>query len=294
MAATSVTCIFSPYHVGLRDHRVGDGPNRIRDMGLIKELENLGIKIHWHELARVDDHEGEIGRSFELLRRTSEAVSSAVATNSFPLVLSGNCMASAGVACGLGIEDLGFIYFDSHDDMETPAWNTNGYLDAMGISMLAGKSWEKLATTIPGYRPFQYNKFVYCGLREVCDESKQAVAESGADVIWGDANTKVDFASELQKQLKAKDYSPALVHLDLDVLDESLGKVNGFESPGGLTEDDLLSSMEMVPLNATPKSLTVCSFNPNLGDGNKIATIGVRAVVQFMTSLLKSGALKNE
>lgn len=294
MTATSVTCIFSPYHVGLRDHRVGDGPNRIRDTGLVKELEHLGIKIHWHELPRVDDHEGEIGRSFELLRRTSEAVSSAVATNSFPLVLSGNCMASAGVACGLGIADLGFIYFDSHDDMETPAWNTNGYLDAMGISILAGKSWEKLATTIPGYHPFQYNKFVYCGLREVCDESKQAVAESGADVIWGDANTKVDFASELKKQLKRKDYSPALVHLDLDVLDETLGKVNGFESPGGLTEDDLLSSMEMVPLNATPKSLTVCSFNPNLGNGDKIATVGVRAVVQFMTSLLKSGALKNE
>jgi arginase len=55
-----------------------------------------------------------------------------------------------------------------------------------------------------------------------------------------------------------------------------------------------MKSMELVPLNATPKSLTVCSFNPNLGDGDKVATIGVRAVVQFMTSLLKSGALKNE
>jgi arginase len=59
-------------------------------------------------------------------------------------------------------------------------------------------------------------------------------------------------------------------------------------------EDDLINCLEMVPLNATPKSLTVCSFNPNLGDGDKIATIGVRAVVKFMTSLLESGALKNE
>jgi arginase len=294
MAATSVTCIFSPYHVGLRDHRVGDGPNRIRDMGIVQELKNLGIKVHWEELPRVDDQEGEIGRSFELLRLTSKAVSRVVAAQSFPLVLSGNCMASAGVACGLGIEDLGFIYFDSHDDMETPAWNTNGYLDAMGISMLAGKSWEKLGKTIPGFCPFQYNKFVYCGLRDVCDESKQAVADSGADVVWGDEKVKVNFASELKKKLNAKTYSPALVHLDLDVLDETVGKVNGFESPGGIMEDDLINCLEMVPLNATPKSLTVCSFNPNLGDGDKIATIGVRAVVKFMTSLLESGALKNE
>jgi arginase len=50
--------------------------------------------------------------------------------------------------------------------------------------------------------------------------------------------------------------------------------------------------MELVPLHARPKSLTVCSFNPNLGDGDKIAKIGVRAIVAFMTSLLESGALK--
>jgi arginase len=294
MVATSVTCIFSPYHVGLRDHRVGDGPNRLREIGVEAELKKLGIKIRWHEISRVDDFEGEIGRSFEVLRRTSEAVSQAVAKQSFPLVLSGNCMASAGIACGLRIDDLGFIYFDAHDDMETPAWNTNGYLDAMGLSMLAGKSWEKLASTIPGYKPFRYERFLYCGLRDVSDESRQTVAESGADVIWGDANVKVNFASKLQEQLKARNYSPALVHLDLDVLDETVGKVNGFESAGGLTEIDLVESMALVPLNATPKSLTVCSFNPNLGDGDKIAKIGVRAIVAFMTSLLESGVLKTD
>lgn len=292
MPATSITCIFSPYHVGLRDHRVGDGPNRIRDMGVLRQLETLGVEVHWHEIPPVDDFEGEIGRSFEVLRRTSEAVSRAVAKQSFPLVLSGNCMASAGIACGLGIDDLGFIYFDAHDDMETPAWNTNGYLDAMGLSMLAGKSWEKLAKTIPGYKPFRYSKFLYCGLRDICNESRQTVAESGADVIWGDANVKVDFASKLQDQLKAKDYSPALVHLDLDVLDEKVGKVNGFESAGGLTEADLVDSLALLPRYVAPTSLTVCSFNPNLGDGDKIAMIGVRAIVAFMKSLLESGALK--
>jgi hypothetical protein len=145
MSATSVTIIFSPYHVGLRDHRVGDGPNRIRDMGVVEELEKLGIKVHWQELPHVDDAEGEIGRSFALLAHTSEAVSQAVAKQSFPLILSGNCMASAGTACGLGIEDLGFIYFDAHDDQETPSWNTNGYLDA---SQLLPLSLYKLERTI--------------------------------------------------------------------------------------------------------------------------------------------------
>ncbi|OAL05323.1 Arginase/deacetylase [Phaeosphaeriaceae sp. SRC1lsM3a] len=290
MRATSITIIFSPYHVGLRDHRVGDGPNRIRALGVIEELEKLGVTVHVHELPSVEEFEGEIGRSFELLRRTSTAVKDVCAMQSFPLILSGNCMASAGVACGLGLqEDLGWIYFDAHDDMDTPSTNTNGYLDAMGLSMLGGKSFHRLAHTIPGYTPHKYNKMIYCGLRDIEDSQKDTVREAGADVIWGEAN--VDFASRLMEALSEKDYSPALVHLDLDVLDETVGKVNGYESPGGLQEDDLVKCMGLVPQKTTPTSLTVCSFNPNLGDGDKVATIGVKAIVAFVKSLVQTGAL---
>jgi arginase len=291
MGATSITVVFSPYHVGLRDHRVGDGPNRIRALGVIEELEKLGVTVHFVELPSVDDFEGEIGRSFELLRRTSKAVTDVIAKQSFPLILSGNCMASAGVACGLGIMDLGWVYFDAHDDMDTPSTNTNGYLDAMGLSMLGGESFHRLAKTIPGYAPHKYDKMIYCGLRDIEDSQKETVRKAGAEVIWGEAGKQVDFAGRLAESLSKKDYSPALVHLDLDVLDESIGKVNGYESPGGLHEDDLLKCMDLVPQKATPTSLTVCSFNPNLGDGDKIATIGVNAIVAFVRSLLKTGAL---
>jgi arginase len=291
MGANSITIIFSPYHVGLRDHRVGDGPNRIRALGVFQELEKLGVATHILELPPVDDFEGEIGRSFELLRRTSKAVTDVCANQSFPLVLSGNCMASAGVACGLGLKNLGWIYFDAHDDMDTPSTNTNGYLDAMGLSMLGGKSFHRLANTIPGYAPHKYDKMIYCGLRDIEDSQKQTVEEAGAEVIWGEPGKHVDFASRLTEALSKKDYSPALVHLDLDVLDESIGKVNGYESAGGLQEDDLIKCMDLVPRKATPTSLTVCSFNPNLGDGDKVATIGIKAIVAFVKSLLKTRAL---
>jgi hypothetical protein len=58
-------------------------------------------------------------------------------------------------------------------------------------------------------------------------------------------------------------------------------KVSGYESAGGLTGDDLIKGVELVPLNATPKSLTVCSFNTNLIYGDKIAAIELRVVVQI-------------
>ncbi|KAF9691201.1 hypothetical protein EKO04_010869 [Ascochyta lentis] len=295
MPATSITIIYSPYHVGLRDHRVGDAPNRIRKLGLIERLEELGVKVRVDEIQHVDDFEGEIGRSFEILRRTSVAVSKAQTINSFPFVLSGNCMASIGAACGLGIKDLNFIYFDAHDDMDTPSTNENGYFDAMGLSILAGKSWHWHTQQIPGYSPMKYGKrFLYVGLRDVNDAQRKTVAEAGADVIWGDAEKHVDFAGQLTERLEQRDFSPSLVHLDLDVLDESLGKVNGFESSGGLLEEDLMQCMSVLPKKARPASFTLCSFNPNMGDGDRIAGISIRAAVAFVKSLLATETISRQ
>ncbi|GAQ43003.1 hypothetical protein AtubIFM56815_008458 [Aspergillus tubingensis] len=292
MPANAITIIFSPYHVGIRDHRVGNGPHRIRQHGIIQALEGLGVEVNLIELDPVDKFEGEIGRSFELLRRTSTAVTHAVENNTFPIILSGNCMASAAVACGLNTNNLKFIYFDAHDDLDSPDVNENGYLDAMGLSMLRGESWKALMRTVPGFKPFTYDgNFLYCGLRDQSDVQRQRVIDAGMSALWGDSERKVDFVGELRRELEFKSYDPALVHLDLDVLDETYGQVNDYPSPGGLFEWDLLGCMDLVPTRSTPRSLTVCSFDPDVGDGDRIAKIAVRAVTAFVRSLLDTGVI---
>ena len=293
---TSVTIIFSPYHVGIRDHRVGDGPNRILKLGLVEELQKLKLDVTVREIEAIEeigelgrsDYEGDIGRSFEILRRTSIAVSEARKDGSFPLILSGNCMATVAAVCGLNIDDLAYVYFDAHDDFENPDTNTTGYIDGMGLSILNGTAFKALRKTIPGFKPRNFSKFLYCGLREVADGQAEVYKNEGMEVVWGDKNKKVDFVAELKKKLDQKKFTETVVHMDLDVLDESEGKVNGFESPGGLSGSDLVECMSMVPELVQPVSLTVCSFNPNLGDGDKIAGIAVRATVAFFTRLLKN------
>jgi len=52
------------YHIGLRDHRVGNISNRIYSFGLVAQLEDLGFRIHHEEIPHVDDLEGESGCSF--------------------------------------------------------------------------------------------------------------------------------------------------------------------------------------------------------------------------------------
>ena len=197
-------------------------------------------------------------------------------------------MATVGVAAGLGLEDLSFVYFDAHDDLETPSTNTNGYLDAMGMAMLHGEAWHKLIATVPGFKPLSLDRLVYCGLRDISDESRQKIKEMKLDVVWGKPGLKVDFAAELETLLKARPMGRSHVHLDLDVLDDSLGRVNDFPSPGGLLESDLISCMALAPKRLAPTSLTVCSFDPQAGDGDKIAEIAIRAISAFVSSLIES------
>lgn len=297
MPANAIRIIFSPYHVGLRDHRVGNGPHRIRASGLEQQLHNLGIPTDLVTIEPVDDHEGEIGRSFEIMRRISTAVQESVAANRFPLILSGNCMSSAAVACGLEEQDkrnLSYVYFDAHDDLDSPDVNENGYFDAMGLSMLRGESWKTLMRTVPGFDGgFEFNRrFLYCGLRDQSSVQRQRVIDAGMQAIWGSSEgVKVDFVGELKTRLAQQSYSPALVHLDLDVLDDCYGKVNSYPSAGGMFEDELVECMRLVPRMAGAKSLTVCSFDPDAGDGDRIAGIAVRAITTFFKSLLDTGAL---
>ena len=287
-----VTVIFSPYHLGHRDYRVGNGPNRIKKLGILDELKILKLDIELVEIERVDEFEGEIGMSFEILRRISKVVAKCVSEDRFPLVLAGNCMSTIAIACAMRERDFGFVYFDAHDDFESPDDNENGYFDAMGLSMLHGDSWKYHTSTIPGYKPLSYDRFLYVGLRDQSSAQRQNVINAGMDFILGSSTEKVDFNLELKQKLKEKNYSPALVHLDLDVLDESCGKVNDYPSAGGLFEDELFACMKTVSLSARPLSLTVCSFDPNAGDGDKIASIGIKDIMTFFETLIDNSNIE--
>ncbi|KAL4968655.1 uncharacterized protein BDV14DRAFT_196956 [Aspergillus stella-maris] len=111
--------------------------------------------------------------------------------------------------------------------------------------------------------------------------------------FWGDAETKVDFAGELKTRLEVDSYSPAVVHLDLDVLDDSGGKINDYPSPGGLFEEELVSCMEIVARMIIPRSLTVCALGPGVGDRDKTADIAIRAIVTFVKGILSKGVSKS-
>lgn len=67
MGTISARLIIAPFHVGILNHRVGAGPNDLLSRGLVEGLQAHNVKVDIEEIAPVDDFEGEIGRSFEVI-----------------------------------------------------------------------------------------------------------------------------------------------------------------------------------------------------------------------------------
>ena len=156
---------------------------------------------------------GEIGRSFEIIRRILSAVSNCVAENSFPIVLGGNCNAEIGVAAGLSSSasrnsrprdhrpSREIISFDAHSDYDAPDEAVSGYLDGMGVSMLSGESWKALVETVPGYQAVGIEKFVFVGVRDLSGGQKRKLERSAARVEYGGVgkSPRRDFAGDLAR-----------------------------------------------------------------------------------------------
>ncbi|KAK4124544.1 Arginase/deacetylase [Parathielavia appendiculata] len=316
---TSVTIISAPYHVGLRASpihrsRVSEGPEYIKSAGLLSRLRDSGVTVHEVEIPPVaDDFEGEIGRTFEILRRLSRAVTAARNQSSFPIVLAGNCCASVGVAAGLwGSNDLteakddalGCVWFDAHDDYNIPDSVVSGYFDSQGIAMMAGECWKALLDTIPGFRPILLRNVVHCGMRDVNDLERARVEASDMGVVWGGERKSADFADGLKNELLERfagdNYTATLLHVDIDVLDGTVGKANQFATPpGGLLKKDMEGCIRAIwewtiPL-ALPVALTIASFDP-LCDGEdsarRLAGIAIDVAERVLDGLKARGYLK--
>ena len=272
--------IAAPYHAGAYNERVGAGPTRLLADGLEAGLRQAGFGTVLAMIPRVDDCEGEIGRTFEIKRRIAACVAAARAEGAFPLVLAGNCNSSVGVWSGLGAPEAGLVWFDAHPDFDTPDEHRSGYLDGMGVATLAGQCWRALAATIPGFAPFALERMVYCGIRDFEDGQREKVEAHGIRAAAGSVERTTDYVVGLERALDGVPFETAMIHLDVDCLDTSIGIANEYAAPGGLDAEQLLACLDLACRAARPLSLTVASFNPHLEGSDRISAAALEAVVR--------------
>jgi arginase len=247
-----------PFEMGLPDVGMGAGATLLAtDAELHGVLEAAGWAPTVQRVAAADPRAGEVTRIFELLGALARDVRAAVARGAFPLVFAGGCISAAGTVAGAAPDAAaGAVWLDAHADLDTPDDNLSGSMDVMALSILTGSAWGALRSTLPGARPVAEEHVALLGIRDLDPYQQERVARGRARVAAGAFDAAA--AREAIEGLP----TPLYLHVDLDVLDASVGNANRFAAPGGPGLESVLAAIDAAFAHGRVAAAAITAYEP--------------------------------
>jgi arginase len=262
---------------------MGAGPQHLLRSGLVVQLEKAGHRVTARTLDLPPDARlAEIAAAFELSRAVAQAAAETIATGAFPLVLSGNC-GPAAMGCVAALAGRTAVFwFDAHGDFNTPETTVSGFLDGMALAAITGRCWTRLVREIPGFTAVREDDVVAIGVRDL--DAEEAVALQASSVRRVGART---LRHELSTAMAERHLTrkPAYLHVDLDVLDPSEGRVNQFSTPGGLQLSELRWAMETIANGCQIRAASLTAFDPASDDTGRASLTAVTAAVMLVDAV---------
>lgn len=266
----SIALIAWPYHAGLADVGMGLGASTLAaDERLRSLLGSAARDLTADRVAPVDESLPEIARIFELNRRLARHVAEAGRRGQFPLVLAGNCVSCLGTTAGARDgADLGVVWLDAHADFDTPEDNLSGFTDVMGLSVLTGACWRALRDTIPGFKAVDEDHVVLVGTRDLEGYQQKRLGASRLRVVSGGVDPS-DLLSALD-DLRGR-VDRIYLHVDLDVLDTSVGRANPYAAAGGPQLDRVLAVIEQSFSRFEVSGAALTAYDPRVDNTGAIS-----------------------
>jgi arginase len=273
-----------PYDSGQRDMRMGRGPAHLLELGAEKLLREMGHDVSHLTIDTDLTFPGEIGVAFDLNRLIAEAVRTAVADDRLPIILAGNCISSTGAVAALGSPAV--VWFDAHGDFNTPETSVTGMLDGMALATLAGRCWQGIAHTIPGFTPVPEENLVLVGARDIDDDEANLLRASEMAVVTAGTVRRISILDALAPVLRALHASTQRVylHIDLDVLDPSEGTVNSFGAPHGLTLKQLLAAIRRIGEQFTVVGGALSAYDPALDTDGRAGQAALKVLESLVAA----------
>lgn len=260
-----------PYDAGLAERGMGLGPTvLVCDEQFQAALGNAGWEPRVVRVPPVDESQPEVARVFALVRRLARSVAAARSRQAFPLVLAGNCVSCLGTTAGARSSgELGVVWLDAHADFDTPEDNLSGFTDVMGLAILTGSCWRALRETIPGFAVVDERHVVLVGTRDLEHYQRERVQGSEVQVVHGSIA-----AIQLEESLDALrgQISRVYLHVDLDVLDTSVGRANRYAAAGGPDLDGVLAAIDATFARFNVAAAALTAYDPRVDETAAIAS----------------------
>jgi arginase len=279
-----LTLLQAPYDAGQYAQRMGRGPLHLVERGLVRDLEAQGHQVDLVPIRLPEGFVTEAGAAAEVQRRISQEAGRALSAGRFPVVLAGNCNTTLGVMAAHPPDSTGMIWLDAHADFNTAETSTSGFFDGMSLSQITGGAWQAMAATVPGFHPVAERDVVLVGARDLDPAEEERLARSR--IVRVPAAGVPDALDAAFDQLSRR-VSQIHLHIDLDVLDPTVGRANVFSVPSGLTLVQAEMLVDAAGARFDIASLTLSAYDPEQDPDGRI----VRAVGSLLTAVLEAKAL---
>jgi len=78
------------------------------------------------------------------------------------------------------------------------------------------------------------------------------------------------------------------VHLDMDALDPSVGRANGYSARGGFSNENLQSLLSTVASHLPVEALTLASYDPSFDTDGKVGASAFESATTLLAGLSRA------
>jgi arginase len=219
-------------------------------------------------------------------RQLADAIGEVIDNGEFPVVLGGDCSILLGGLLALKRRGrYGLLFVDGHADFYNPEANPNGEAASMDLALATGRGPDVL-TNIEGRGPLVRDEdvvaFGYRDWEEQAAYGSQPVPEAlrALDLCWIHSRG-VDAATRDAVAHLTRSGGPDAgfwVHVDADVLDDTIMPAVDYRLPGGLSWEDLTTALRIAIESRRVVGLEVTIYNPML-DPDGAGARGLASVI---------------
>ncbi|TPG34026.1 arginase family protein [Flavobacterium pectinovorum] len=267
-----------PSNLGLKEPQSGKEPGvkKLPDWlwkhNLHKAIDPKNIlRLDPPKYSNIRDTETQILNANSLVdyaREQAYLINNLLSQNKFPFVLGGDCSILLGPAIALKQKgNYGLFYLDGHTDFMDVSLSETGGIGGMAASIVTGNGPEKL-TNILNLSPYIKEENLWCvGNREYDDEYEDEIRNSSATYIslhelrkQGIINCIKSFLSEVEN----KNLDGFWLHIDVDVLNDSIMPCVDSRTPDGLTYEEFNELTSYLFQSKKLSGLEITILDPDL------------------------------
>ena len=267
-----------PSNLGLKEPQPGKEPG-VKNMPNWFWKHNLHKAINHKDVLRLDpprytnirETETNILNANALIdyaREQAYLINNLLSQNKFPFILGGDCSILLGSAIALKQKgNYGLFYLDGHTDFMDVSLSETGGVGGMAASIVTGNGHKKL-TDILNLSPYIKEENLWCvGNREYDDEYENEIRNSAATYLSLRELRKQGISIAVESfllEVKNKNLDGFWLHIDVDVLNDTIMPCVDSRTPDGLTYQEFNELTSYLFQNEKLSGLEITILDPDL------------------------------